>query len=358
MADLTYGLLTPHDILRQGMGLLHTPDVLMQGLLAGMRPVGGAVRHPIGGERVLTKPLEEMQFTRVPEGVLAARKAISPEALLGGTLIPGVGDRSAAALRLTDVGGRPVSTLLHGGGGYMRTPEGGVWASELGPSTTLSKRIERAAQNGPVYLTHAVMNPRAIDFQHAVSDQILQVLPQSQISRAAKQAFKERMFEGVVDGGKQIKFTDFPGIDSPKLRSWLDESGNNRKWFVKLMDQTRFEKQGFPNIPEMRLAATAKGQVDLPEFASGAEISRVLPGTMSGTGHPSFPVGTPGQYVGGFGGYLPKELMFPDWYKANVGVSQNLRRSFQLGDVSQPLNQQWLDRIMPLYEKGLLLTGR
>ena len=38
----------------------------------------------------------------------------------------------------------------------------------------------------PMYGTHAVMGPRSIDFQHGMTDQILQVLPQSKITRAAK----------------------------------------------------------------------------------------------------------------------------------------------------------------------------
>lgn len=365
------GLLSPADIVNRTAGLLHNPDVLLQlGLLAPRGGSGKAELDPHGLSAVkLSKPLSEVQIRRAINTKMAPQVTISPEQFYaqnkGSVMLPAVGDKSIGGQMITNVEGTPMGVQTYGGGSFMRThsPFGSVWASDLPQSVKLANQI-RAAQEGSatgkVFITHATMAPRAIDFSHHVSDTLLGMLPNAKISRAGQQAIKDRMAHGLTEttsgGSKRFTYPDFPGIFSPRLPEWLNKSGWRRKHFVKLMDSKQMQDVGVPSVAVARLAATDVGQLGVPHHASGMHIGEAFPGTITGglLQHPSYPVQTPGRYEASFGTYIPRANMFPDWTAANAG-RQNVGRAFEIGGVgrAQPITQQWLDQIMPVYQ-GLL----
>jgi hypothetical protein len=65
--------------------------------------------------------------------------------------------------------------------------------------------------------------------------------------------------------------------------------------------------------------------------------------------HKTYNTQLAGEYLGGLEQSVPKEIMFPDWYKMRreIGAPESGDvRSFQLANPIQQTNQEWLDNIM------------
>lgn len=317
--------------------------------------------HGIYGIRPEDKPWDAYQYTLQQNREMAPRAALTPEDIFrefrGSMILPAIGDKSIGGHLVSNIEGMPVNVQTHGGADFMRTHSGHgtVWASELSPMQSLRRQVDEAAQKTgkPVLLSHSTMAPKSIDFSHHVSDAVLDMLPQNTISATGAKEFDNLMrVTGFADsgtsGGRAV-FPDFPGINSPKLRKWLDGSGQRRKWFVKGMNKAQFRKEGFPDVGAARIATTDPGQLGVPRFATGRDISLVQPSLTKDPYlmHPSYPVQMHGQYLGGLKNYRPVQDVFQTWWDQAHKLDAPAR-AWELGGSGrgQIIDEQWLDRML------------
>ena len=155
--------------------------------------------HPIGEGKKLEKPISEMQFTQEVVRDLPQRQIISPERLQGATIVPATGDRTAAGRMLTEIEGvrLPTPVALEGGPDFMRThlPYGAAWASDKGPITGLSKRVQEAASkgSGDVFMVYTPMSHVGGDFSTMMSDALLEQIKGGKITKKAKKEFDQEV---------------------------------------------------------------------------------------------------------------------------------------------------------------------
>lgn len=316
----------------------------------------------------LPKPIEEMTPRITPVGDVS-EKIIKPADIQGGLLLPAIGDRSAAGGELTGFNGynfnQPVE--LQGGHGYMaeNSPRGAVWASNKGVITQLDNKAKALAESGsPVYFPYTAMGERSVDFSHHVSDALSAAIPQAKITPANMKLFDQSMMTDVKDFPAD---KNWPGVDSPNLREYLQNaSGNVRNKFAKTMDTATFQKAGFPSVAEARHAVTDPRLLNEPTGASGLSISRLNPGgTRPDPMHNTYQVALPGQYEGGFGASVPKEIMYPDLIEHYNKVGYEpvrhdylMQRGLRGAPIAQKANQQWVDTVSNfLRSKGVLPSG-
>jgi hypothetical protein len=156
---------------------------------------------------------------------------------------------------------------------------------------------------------------------------------------------------------------EWKGVMNPDSRAQLESNGALRHVFVDRMQLDEFQNAGFPNIAYTRYAITDPLLLNEPMYSGGLAIGKMQPGagliTNPVSPHKTYDTQLAGQYFGGLEQSLPKEVLFPDWYKMrreiNAPVSGDVR-SFQLSKPIQPTNQEWLDNLMNYVEtqKSLL----
>jgi hypothetical protein len=123
------------------------------------------------------------------------------------------------------------------------------------------------------------------------------------------------------------------------------------------MDTGPYQTGGFPNVAEARLAVTDPRLLYDPSGAAGMSIARANPGVVERSGHRTYDTALGGEYVGGFGQSVPKEVMYPDIFKAYAqrrnkhGVpldASQTEYAFRIGTPPfyQETSQQWLDGVM------------
>jgi hypothetical protein len=145
----------------------------------------------------------------------------------------------------------------------------------------------------------------------------------------------------------------FPGIKSPDLREYLASApGAVRNKFAKLMDTAKYQDAGFPSVAEARFAVTDPRLLNEPIGAAGLSISRVGPGAITEPStHRTYNTALRGDYVGGLGQSVPREIMYPDIVTAYARQGfhpQGLDFLMLRGraPVFQRADQQWLDNLM------------
>jgi hypothetical protein len=315
----------------------------------------GAVRDPKMwhglSEVKLRKPLSEMQKTII-NPTASAERVISPEQLQGGVLLPALGDRAAIGGQVSRIGdvGLDVPVDLQGGHGFMSAPGPHAWASEKSRMSTMANRTRDLGEKyGNVYAPYTAMGERAVDFSHHMTDALSGMLGASPLTKQGIADFDALMRS---PRGKDFPAVEnWPGVNAPELRDFLLNSpGHVRNKFVKEMDSAKFGKEGFPDVGEARYAVTDPRLLNTPAMASGLSISRLDPVT-SAAQHRTYSTGIHGEYVGGFGQSIPKEVMFPDItaaYEAQGYKPQQFNYLLERGraPVHQETNQRWLDSVM------------
>jgi len=340
-------------------------------VMLGPGNVGGTVGAGTGplwhgvSKVKLPRPIEEFTAGYAPTTALA-EKAITPAELQGGYLLPALGDRSVAGQRLTAVGETPLANPveLQGGAGYMpaHSERGAIWASGKPVISRIEKNAAQLAEEGkPVYFPYTAMGERSVDFSHHVSDTLAETLKQAEISKAAAAAFNREM---KTANANFPAIKDWPGLSSPQLREYLAEGGGDvRNKFAKTMDTRQFQEKGFPSVAEARFAVTDPRLLNEPTGASGVAISQITPGaTRPPSLHRTYEETLPGQYVGGFGASVPKEIMYPqmiDAYRKMGYTPQQyhylMARGVTGAPIAQRANQQWVDSVSNfLRSRGVL----
>jgi hypothetical protein len=306
--------------------------------------------HDIGAGKKLPIPVSQMKMDLQPIANLPPKIVASPESMQGGAIVPFVGDRSAAGQNLLGIGDVKFQTPVPLEGGYdfmrMQSPTGSIWASEYGASRSLQNAVDEAANigKGDVFGLYSAMGPESMNFNTMMSDALLEQMKAGKI-------FKK----DIASFDKQVKALrpEWKGVMHPESRAQLESNGALRHAFVDRMQLDEFQNAGFPNIAYTRYAITDPLLLNEPMYSGGLAIGKMKPGadliTNPVSPHKTYDTQLAGEYFGGLEQSLPKETLFPDWYKkrrmANTPISGDVR-SFQLSKPIQPTNQEWLDGVM------------
>jgi len=306
--------------------------------------------HDIGAGKKLPIPISEMTAQRELLKDLPPKKIVSPEKMQGGAIVPFHGDRSIAGQNLLGIGSTKFETpvYLEGGYDFMRThsPTGSIWASEKGASQGLQNQINEAAKvgSGDVYGVYSAMGPLSMNYNTMMSDALLEQMKAGKITKKAISAFDKEV--------ASIR-PEWKGVMNPESRAQLESNGALRHVFVDRMQLDKFQNAGFPDISYTRYAITDPLLLNEPMYSGGLSIGKMVPNAELITNpkipHKTYDTQLPGEYFGGFEKSVPKEILYPDWYKMrreiNAPESGDVR-SFQLAKPIQPTNQEWLDNLM------------
>jgi len=325
--------------------------------------------HRVGGGKKLQKPISEYKFTTAPNPNvnMAPEKLISPEDLYGGLGMPLVGDSSMAGRLLTGAEGtqfqQPIE--LQGGHDYMRAnalhadpSKRAIWASGKGEVSTILKKAQHGAEEGkPMYGIHASMSPTGVDFSHMPAEVLAELVKNAKITKKARAEFDKEM---------RAQHPDFPGVVHPELHDMLREpgAGELRKHFVERMATDPYQNAGFPEIAMARLAVQhpnlMKHDIKNNVFV-GSSIGKFDPNFRRFTDpvhpHHSYPDVIAGEYQGAFHPETAEPLLttqdlFPEFYKMRREFEAPVkgdRRSFERSKPVQKFDQEWLDKVMPIY---------
>lgn len=314
-------------------------------------------RHPINGSKLLES--QSVSFTHEPTIDVPERRIISPEDLYGGSLIPASGDRSAAGVRLTRVGNTEIPGVeLQGGPGYMLTHanKGTIWAAGKSDATKLANQAKRAAEDGnPVYMPYVSMGLDSIDFSAMPTQTILQMLQNGKITKKTAKEFDREL--------RSVR-PEWPGLMSDEASVALSGPGVLRDAFVKLGALDKYRNFGFPDIGTVRTAATNPDLLNARIGDTGYVVGKVDPAAgviqSHDIQHDTYPSHIAGNVFGGMDSFLPRKDVWHDFFanrraqgKPESGDDIAFRRVWPI----QKANQEWLDRVMPIWEKrqaGLL----
>jgi hypothetical protein len=306
--------------------------------------------HDIGAGKKLPIPISEMTAMLEPVGNLPPKIAISPEKMQGGAIVSLAGDRSAAGQNLLGIGDTQFETpvYLQGGYDFMRanSPSGSIWASEKGAAQGLLNQINEAANvgQGDVYGVYTSMGPLSMNYNTMMSDALLEQMKAGKISKKNIAAFDKQV--------KAIR-PEWKGVMNPESREQLESNGALRHAFVDRMQLDEFQNVGFPNIAYTRYAITDPLLLNEPMYSGGLAVGKMQPNSELITNpvspHKTYNTQIAGEYFGALDQSVPKEIMFPDWYKMRreIGAPESGDvRSFQLANPIQKTNQEWTDNIM------------
>lgn len=331
------------------------------GAPAGSLAAGGAKSGPHWNE--LSKIRSELPYDRMSYGAtrseeLLPAKTISPEDLQGSYLVPAVGDRTRAGEVLHTINDQPLAypVSLEGGPNYMRAgaaqgPDKSVWASEKGQVQGLNRRIREGLETGrPVDFMYTSMGARSGDFSHHNADALLAQVPGAGIDVQALMDFDKLMRE------KHPNWAGVQNVDAAHEQLYAKGSAKLRTDFVKEMDKTRWQTQGFPSVASTRLATSEGSLVGQPPGVSGLTVSRFTdaPTTVLDPAikHSTYPTQLGGgSYIGGLEAPVPRDIAWPSWAESRKqqGLSTygpQADRSMFMSDVSQVADQKWVDDMM------------
>jgi hypothetical protein len=332
------------------MNMVGTP-ALTGGVPAGA--LGSAARDPNlwhGISQVkLPKPVAEMHSTHVPTQAIK-ESTITPADLEGGWLLPALGDRSTVGYKFDN----PVA--MQGGHGFMaaQADKGLAWASGDSVVTRLANKTKKLAESGdPVYFPYTAMGERSVDFSHHISSSLAEALKSEKITQAAERAFNKSMKTKDADFGA---IQNWPGLKSLDLREFLlSAPGEARNKFAKTMDTAEFQRLGFPSVAEARHAVTDPRLLNAPTSAAGLSVAKLDPTgrvIRGGSEHQTYPVDLAGQYMGGLGRSIPRDVFYPDMVKAYeaFGYKPNqydylLARGKKGAPDAQRATPEWVDSV-------------
>ena len=323
--------------------------------------------HPAGGGVNLSRLPSEYTAEFDMERPLKPRKIITPEKMQDQASIGLVGDSADAAKRLIAVNDAPLSgeVNIDGGFKFMRdNPD--KWASGKAVITKLDNQIERALENvDEVYTPTVSMSATGVDFNAMMTETVLNMFNPLDLPKVVTTQFDNTLKNTPVKNQKtgEIKypFKNFVGLRSPYLRDQLfsldDGTGNLRKAFIETMNQSEFQKMGFPEPAAARFAISDPALIDKPIGSTGYEIAKFKPSnnriiTDPKVRHGTYPVhmgGPESSYAGSLGETVPYDVWFKDFFKqrrAENKPTSSDARAFTMSTPIQYHDQAWLDNMM------------
>ena len=337
-----------------------------------MRPLTKEQIDPLGYGRakgLLTRPLDETNIGYSKDIDLAPEKKLNIQDLQGSVLYPLMGDQSATGLLINSIDDIAFKTpvKLEGGAKFMRggsnQAEGSVWASDKGIISRLDRKVKSLSEetDKPINMIYTAMGKEGVDFSTFPSGVLAEQIPTAKILKKDKKSFdslmKKRVMEG-VGSKKREKYPavkDWVGIDSPKLREFLDTAPPSvRKKFVKIMDTAPFQQAGFPNVGKARYAVTDDALKTKTAGDTGLVIARPnlikKPTNDPLVPHSTYPSQMFGDYVGGLDNTVPRSLLFRDYFNSPKVKSLNNPAMQDYGFTrvlpTQEVDQQLVDTIM------------
>ena len=224
------------------------------------------------------------------------------------------------------------------------------------------KTGEIITEGKPVFGVFSNMGGESNDFSTMVSDTLLGMMPNSKMTKKSIKEFDELMSERV---------DDWPGLknvqDSPEkmqeLRAFLNrpEGGNDRKIFVKTMEDAKWNDKGFPDVVSARAATSVQ---DMFGMGTGDATGRIIgqvdynAPTTRVTEHGSYPVSiprvpnTPIYRLADEGGAfvdIPRDFILPDYLEARrlAGKPEvSDTRAITMSVPSQDLTPKVIDNMM------------
>jgi hypothetical protein len=315
--------------------------------------------HSVGGGRKISVPIHMMQakYAPDPNQPMVNERMITPEELLGGVGVPLIGDSSRGGELLTHIDDNEFETPveLQAGKDFMRRikPRGeqSGWASGTSVISDLSNKVKRASNFGnKVYGLHATMLGTGADFSSMPTKAVIEMLKHSKIFKKDKKAFNDEM---------KALHPEFVGLDSPDLLKQLTApgSGELKKLFLQRMSTDPYQNANFPEVAKARVAVSHPHLLERPVHSIGAGITEFEPSGRiiknPSQPHYDYPHELASkEYVGGFDVPMHRGEVFQDW-EANRRMFNADRasdpRSFDLSIPIQKFDQQWLDKVMPIY---------
>jgi len=315
--------------------------------------------HSVGGGRKISVPIHMMQarYAPDPNQPMVKERMITPEALLGGAGVPLVGDSSRGGELLTHIDDNEfeIPVELQAGKDFMRRikPKGeqSGWASGTSVISDLAKKVRLAKEFGDkVYGLHATMSGTGADFSSMPTKAVIEMLKHSKILKKDKKAFNEEM---------KSLHPEFVGLDSPDLLKQLTApgSGELKKLFLQRMSTDPYQNAKFPEVAKARVAVSHPHLLERPLHSIGAGITEFDPSGRiiknPSQPHYDYPDELASkEYVGGFDVPMHRGEIFQEWEKnrrmMNASKSSD-PRSFDLSTPVQKFDQEWLDKVMPIY---------
>lgn len=264
---------------------------------------------------------------------IGERTIINPETLLGKVGIPIQGDLSNLGI-LDRIGGLDVGTQVQAGNKYSQQRQGSGfgWQSMLGTAQTVQNKIRSVADatgQAPIGI-YTTMDLPATNFSTAIAEPMMkQVLASTKLDKADKQAFDEDLraqFEIVTKSdGTKVKtypFADWVGLDHPDAMDQLmgngkyKNVGKKRTLFTETMGKAGYRDKGFPIYQELLDATQDPDTINAPMKGSGLTMYQTQLGdaVFDPNTHMSYDGKMHGDYIGGLGGSIPFEIMFPDQF--------------------------------------------
>ncbi len=342
---------------------------------------------------MLRKPLGEYKAKYETVHELPNMKQLTPEDLQGGVGFNIPGDRTRGGTRVVDIDGKPIEggVLNEGGGPHsqIRQAQGidSFWASGENAALPFPGAVDQLLREGvpgmrnvdpdKVFAWHSLMGGDSGDFSKQVLHTIPALARTMDASPKAIEDFNDfarnigmQTGEKLKGGGyKRVTFPDFPGIESPKLKEWIDAQPASRsKWLPKMLDKKKFLNAGLPDVQAARIAQNNPLTHGMPKGAGGMHIGKwdannnKLFELDAALRHGDYPLEFPGKLEGSFGTYMPLELMSPQFTLGEAAQGIRPADAYQRYNKTDPFkrmqvfDQQWVDTTMPIYEAGGLLT--
>jgi len=339
--------------------------------LSAAENVNLGISHPVSAVK-LRAPIGTLGYKERadPSQPVSPEKFITPENLQGGAGIPLIGDMARLG-ELTHVGDEelPTPVRMQAGAHHMRKikppGESSIWASAPGVISRQSKLVKTAIGMpgvDKVYGLHASMLPTGVDFGKPLSKTLVGQLQNNPPHPEVGNAFNEVM---------RKKYPEFAGVENPaelheQLMADTRRAPGMRKTFVKLMDSAPYQNAGMPSVGHARVAISDPEQLNLPVHSIGMGIGEYEPtgriirkATMP---HEDYSAESAGKHTGRFEVPMSRGEMFPEWEakrrELNMSTSAD-PRSFSMSMPIQKYDQEWVDKVMPLYlAKRKAILGR
>lgn len=307
------------------------------------------------------RPVSEMSYQTVPspQGLIPFRQVTPEEVLTTRTaIIPLIGDRTMAGDTLVAINDMPLSFPVdrQGGATYMRSDaqriDDAVWASGRPIITGLQNKINRAADEGAdqVLLAYTNMAGESGDASVIMSDAMMAQIAGAKIPKSLAKQF---------DAEAKKILPEWKGVLNPEAAEQLRNLSDMkiRAAIIKLMDKSDYQRGGFPDMASTRFAITDPRLVHTPSNLTGLEIARGIPfaETMREPQfvHNTYPVALRGEYIGGFGIPLPREIAFPEFVAQNTLPASRADQSFRGKAPIQFVDQEYIDNAMGFLEQAM-----
>ena len=249
----------------------------------------------------LGRVAEPIPYTHEPKAVVdkswqevGRERAGSPLISLGGDLSDLVRLRGYGPKE--DLRALANATDIHAGFDYMLEPNRhSVWSNNPEHAAMLEKQIlkqkeiQRAIDKDlPVMAIANPMGPRAIDSAKNMMDLYLNAIEASPIQKVHLDAVTKDIREGKFGKSPKEKATlkeklgDFPGFDDmDAARKFLldnpDVAGTTRAAIIKGLERADLVKKGFPEVGQLRVAATSPKFMMAPGNTMGGRMVELDP---------------------------------------------------------------------------------